>query len=142
MKYFNINEMIKSDTAEKYNIDNTPSEEIKSNIRSFIDTVLDPIRESYGSPIYINSGYRCSDLNKKVGGAEKSGHLYGFCCDMRVKNSKDIDAFGKWLGKYLEERHIKYDELIFEKSGQTKWIHFSWIGEGGRQRMKCFSLNV
>jgi len=141
MKYFTINEMIKSDTAEKYHIDNTPTEEIKSNIRSFIETVLDPIRESYGSPIYINSGYRSPELNKKVGGAEKSGHLFGYCCDMRVKDS-NIDAFGQWLKKYLEERNIKYDELIFEKNGQAKWIHFSWIGADGRQRMKCFSLNV
>jgi uncharacterized protein YcbK (DUF882 family) len=35
-------------------------------------------------PIYINSGYRTLEYNKKIGGAENSQHLYAKAVDIRV----------------------------------------------------------
>jgi len=68
MKYFTINELCKSSVASKKKIDNTPSEEVKVNLERLINEVLDPIREEFGKPITVTSGYRCSKLNKEVGG--------------------------------------------------------------------------
>lgn len=56
MKYFTIEELVRSDTAKKLRINNSPSEKIEFNLREFIEKILDPIREDWGSPIYVNSG--------------------------------------------------------------------------------------
>ena len=81
-KYFTLNEMIKSKTAKQYNIDNVPTDpKIIQNLE-YVISRLNPIRELYGHPIYINSGYRCEKLNKKVGGSTNSAHKKGLAVDM------------------------------------------------------------
>ena len=77
MKYFTIEEMTKSSTAKANGIDNTPSDEEIAKLQKLIEAVLDALREWYGKPIRIASGYRCEALNKAVGSkAKKSQHLY------------------------------------------------------------------
>jgi hypothetical protein len=77
MKYFTIEELCQSETAERLNIDNTPTEEIIANMTYFIDRILDPLREAWGSAILVNSGFRCELLNKKLGGSKTSAHKTG-----------------------------------------------------------------
>ena len=74
MKYFTINELTKSATATSKGIDNTPTKEVVGNLTTLVDKVLDPLREAYGKPIKVNSGYRCPKLNKAVGGSATSQH--------------------------------------------------------------------
>ncbi len=141
MKYFSIDEMVRSATAKKYGIDNSPSEEIKNNLVLFIETVLDPIREDWGSAINVSSGYRCKELNEKVGGAKNSGHQYGFCADLQVKGGmKMVRKLADFIFQWMIDHQMKFDELLFEKSGNTTWLHFCWIGKDGKQRMKCFDI--
>ena len=122
-------------------IDNSPSEDIKNNLVLFIETVLDPIREDWGGPISVSSGYRCDRLNKAVGGAENSGHKYGFCADLQVSGGAvRLRLFAKFVKKWMEDHQMKYDELIYESSGGVTWLHFCWIGKDGKQRMKCFDI--
>ena len=73
-QYFKVEELLRSETAERYGIDNTPTDdEIIDNLNYTIQR-LDEIREGYGKPIIINSGYRCPELNRKVGGVSSSFH--------------------------------------------------------------------
>lgn len=74
--YFTISELCKSDTAKQLRIDNTPSEKIKGNLTKLIE-FLNPLREAWGSPIKVTSGYRCPKLNRAVGGSTTSAHLKG-----------------------------------------------------------------
>ena len=138
MIYFSITEMIKSATAKRLGIDNTPSEDIKNSLTLFIEKILDPIREDWGSPIIVSSGYRCPELNKAVGGAKTSGHLYGFCADLQVKG--DLRKFSNFVIEWMKDHHMKFDELLFEKSSNVTWLHFCWIGKDGKQRMKSFDI--
>ena len=138
MIWFSIDEVVRSATAKKLGIDNTPSDEIKKNLTLFIEKVLDPIREDWGSPISVSSGYRCPELNAKVGGAKTSGHLYGFCADLQVKG--DLRKFSNFVIEWMKEHHMKWDQIIWEKSGNVTWLHFCWIGKDGKQRMKCFDI--
>ena len=138
MKYFSIGEMTRSDTAKRLGIDNTPSDSIKNNLTLFINTVLDPIREDWGSPIIVSSGYRCPELNKAVGGVKTSGHLYGYCADLQVKG--DLRKFSNFVIEWMKEHQMKWDQIIWEKSGNVTWLHFCWIGKDGKQRMKCFDI--
>lgn len=138
MKYFSLAEMIRSDTARRLGIDNTPSDEIKKNLTLFIEKVLDPIREDWGSPIIVSSGYRCPMLNKAVGGVKTSGHMYGFCADLQVKG--DLRKFSNFVIEWMKEHQMKWDQIIWEKSGNVTWLHFCWIGKDGKQRMKNFDI--
>ena len=141
MKYFSIEETTKSATAKKYGIDNTPSQDILNNLVLFIEKVLDPIREDWGGPISVSSGYRCPELNAKVGGAKTSGHLYGYCADLQVKGGmKKIRELADFIFKWMKDHNMKFDELIWEKSGGVTWLHFCWIGKDGKQRMKIFDI--
>ena len=138
MKYFSISEMTRSDTAKRLGIDNTPSDDIKKNLTLFINTVLDPIREDWGSPIIVSSVYRCPEFNKAVGGVKTSGHLYGYCADLQVKG--DLRKFSNFVIEWMKEHQMKWDQIIWEKSGNVTWLHFCWIGKDGKQRMKCFDI--
>ena len=81
-KYFTLNEMTKSKTAKEHNINNTPTDpRIISNIEYTMDR-LDVIRELWGSPIYVNSGFRSQKLNKLVKGSSRSFHLQGLAADL------------------------------------------------------------
>ena len=103
MKYFTIEELCQSETADKLKIDNTPSEEIKKNLEILVDCLLDPLREAWGSPIIINSGYRCPILNKAVGGSKTSSHMSGWSVDMRPKNGK-MEEFKKFVIQFIKTR--------------------------------------
>ena len=141
MKFFSIEELTQSATAKRLGIDNTPSDKIKKNLTLFINTVLDPIREDWGSPIIVSSGYRCPELNKAVGGANTSGHQYGYCADLQVKGGmKKIRELADFIFKWMKDHNMKFDEILFEHSGGVTWLHFCWIGKDGKQRMKCFDI--
>ena len=141
MKYFSLTELTQSATAKRLGIDNTPSDKIKKNLTLFIEKVLDPIREDWGGPIIVSSGYRCPELNKAVGGANTSGHQYGYCADLQVKGGmKKIRELANFIFEWMKDHKMKFDELLFEKSGGVTWLHFCWIGKDGKQRMKCFDI--
>lgn len=137
MKYFTIEELCQSETAEKYKIDNTPSEEIKKNLETLVDCLLDPLREAWGSPIIINSGYRCPILNKAVGGSKTSSHMSGWSVDTRPKNGK-MEEFKKFVVEFIKTRF--WDQCILEKSGDIEWVHLSLYNNSGKQRRMIFSI--
>ena len=86
MKYFNMKEFSHSDTAVSLGIDNTIPKECVESVRHLVHCVLDPIREHWGLPIRINSGYRCPELNDEVGGVEDSYHMKGCAADISAIN--------------------------------------------------------
>ena len=98
MKYFTIDELVRSDTAIIKHIDNTPSDDIKNNLIELIENLLDPIREGWteyckinqlgNAGIRVNSGYRCKMLNKAVGGSNSSSHMTGFAVDIVPMNGQ------------------------------------------------------
>lgn len=49
---------------------------------------LDQVRSDLGSPIVIDSGFRCARHNKEVGGAPNSAHLRGIAADIRAYGSE------------------------------------------------------
>ena len=132
-KYFTINELTKSSTASRLHINNTPSQEVKDNLNKLIDNVLDPLRELYGKPIIVNSGYRCPKLNKAVGGARSSQHLIGQASDIRtVTNTKESN---KQLFDIIRNSKLPFDQLINEYD--FNWVHVSY---GPRNRRQVLTI--
>ena len=108
--YFNIEEMTKSETASKKGIDNgLPNIEIICNAFKVLET-LDLVRAYMDKPIFINSGYRCKELNKAVGGAENSYHTKGLAADFRTNSKEDIPRMYSFLQKNIKRFNIQ--ELI------------------------------
>ncbi len=127
MKYFSIKELTRSDTANRLKIDNTPSQEVIDNLTALVDNVLDPLRELYGKPIRITSGYRCPRLNKAVGGVSNSQHLTGQAADITLRDK----AKNKELFELIQSAHLPFDQLIDEYGFQ--WIHCSYSPKHRRQ---------
>lgn len=88
MKYFTIKELSHSDTAVARGIDNTPTGEAVHNLTELVENVLDPLREKYGKPIRVSSGYRSAVLNRSVNGATSSQHRLGQAADITVGSTR------------------------------------------------------
>ncbi len=132
MKYFTISEMIKSETALKHGIWNGANLEVEENLRALVDQVLDPLREAYGKPIRVTSGYRCPKLNTLVGGSPNSQHMKGEAADIVAKYPEDNILLGKLL-----EALGNFDQLIYEHcdaNGNPRWIHVSWRRNGWNRK--------
>lgn len=123
MKYFSIKELTKSSTAERYGIDNRPNSEQNNNLLRLVDMVLDPLREKYGKPIIVNSGFRSELLNKKVNGAKNSQHTKGQAADIQTIGDKD----NKLL--FYLAKEMDYDQIIWEFGDDETpdWIHISYV---------------
>ena len=118
---FTISELVKSPTAERLKIDNNPSGVIIMRLTELIRTILQPIRDAYKKPIYVSSGYRCTKLNKAVGGVPTSQHVRGEAADIYVKgDNKELFILAK---KLIDEGKITVGQLIDEYN--YKWIHIS-----------------
>ena len=120
MKYFTINELCRSETASKHKIDNTPSAEIIANLTALVDNVLDPLREAWGRPIIVTSGYRCEVLNKLVGGVPTSQHKKGQAADISAGSIED----NKKLFDLAIKLKLPFDQIIDEYG--YKWVHISY----------------
>lgn len=130
--------MTKSQTAKHLGIDNTPSKEAEIYLDDLVTNVLDPLREAWGYPIKVTSGYRCEKLNKAVGGVASSQHMKGQAADIQPIKYKDIDKFINFVKGWC--MHNVFDQCIIEKSRTGKWIHISY--NKGKNRKKLFNLNV
>ena len=120
MKYFTIAELCRSNTADKFLIDNKCTKEQAANMMALVNNVLDPLREAYGKPIRVNSGFRCEKLNKKVGGSKTSDHLHGMAADITAGIPKE----NKRLFYLLQELGLPFKQLIDEKG--FSWVHVSY----------------
>ena len=130
-KNFSLEEMLSSDTARRCGIDNKPqSEEVVENLRALCLEVLQPLRDHLGKPVVVSSGYRCKDLNKKVGGVENSQHLKGEAADIKVRDREELIDVMRYI---MDE--TDFDQLIREKSGSTEWVHVSHKRNGNNRRM-------
>lgn len=119
MKYFTMNELTNSQTAKQRGIDNTPPKEVVLNLVKLVDNVLDPLRELYGNPIRVTSGYRSEELNKSLKGAKTSHHLKGQAADITVGTK-----VGNRLLYELIRDNFKYTQLINEHD--FSWVHVSY----------------
>ena len=117
-----------SDTAIARKINNTMPKTARKNYEAMTAKVLDPLRERWGSPILVSSGYRCQELNKAVGGVSDSYHLGTddhAAVDLIPKNG-DLNGLYKLIKAMAQRGEITVDKVLFEQSKTSKWIHLQW----------------
>ena len=127
---FDWKEFEKSDTASRLHINNAIIDwEVRDNIKALVENLLQPLRDTWGGPLFINSGYRCPELNKEVGGAKTSQHVKGMAADVGV-----TDPYA--LAKLVKRMGLVYDQMIVYPS----FVHFSYRDEG-ENRMQLLYAN-
>lgn len=124
---FSYQEMTKSLTAKRKGIDNTPSVASYINLTKLCKFILQPIRDKWGAPIIVSSGYRCPQVNKLVGGVSNSDHIYGCAAD--IKTVEDTPAKNQLLYELIR-RMYKAGELPDLKQCIDEydydWIHIAY----------------
>ena len=118
-KSFTLSELTHSDTAKARGIDNTLPPYLMRNIKALAER-LQLIRDALGVPLTISSGYRCSELNKAVGGSKNSQHQLGLAADIHAKGYTAQELF-----KFISGSHFGFDQLILERVGGKEWVHIS-----------------
>lgn len=134
-KNFSLSELTKSETAIRKDIDNTPSNEVLSNLTTLCNMVLQKVRDSHGI-VTITSGYRSPELNKAIGGSVTSDHCKGCAADFEVPGLDN-----KQLALWIEDNLI-FKQLILEfyEDGQPNsgWVHCSFEeGENNSQVLRA-----
>jgi len=124
-KYFSLRELTFSKIAEDNDIDNTPTPEILEKLK-YTANQLDKVRELLGNPVNISSGYRCLQVNRRIGSKDTSQHLKGEAIDFKC------ELFGspKKVFDKIRESDIQFDQLILEFNS---WVHISFVKDGGRR---------
>lgn len=117
---FTLEELIRSATATKMGINNTPGSAEKMSLIKLAKEILQPLRDKMGVPITVTSGYRCPKLNKAVGGVSTSQHLRGEAADIKCKDVKKLFDTAREM---MTKGEIKVGQLIDEK--KYSWVHIS-----------------
>jgi len=124
---FTLREFVKSQTASRKGIDNTPNDEHLANAVSLFENVVQPVRENFG-PTIITSGYRSPDLNDAIGGSSTSQHSNGEAVDLEVPGVSTAEVC-EWIAS-----NTNFDQLILEfyEPGDTNsgWVHVSHTRSG------------
>ena len=140
MIYFTITELCYSDVAKSKGIDNSPTTEVRANLVTLVNNLLDPLREAWKSPIMVTSGYRCGVLNKAVGGSTTSAHLYGLAVDIVPVNGR-IKEFKEFCATYFADKKQRFDQVILETKGTSEWVHIGLSTKDGRKRGQIMSYD-
>tara|TARA_S200002703_G_scaffold3696_1_gene5221 strand:- start:7006 stop:7464 length:459 start_codon:yes stop_codon:yes gene_type:complete len=139
--HISYEEAIRSRTAIRLDIDNTPKSYELTNMYGVAVNIFEPLRKWVGGPIKINSFFRCEDLNKAIGGSSRSQHCEGRAIDID-------DTFGHKTNaemfQYIKE-NLSFDQLIWEfgDDKNPNWVHVSYVSEDGNRKrcLKAYKLN-
>ena len=132
-KNFSLAEMTKSQTATRKGIKNEPSTEHVENLIHLAETVLQPVREHFGKPVAISSGYRSPELCEAIGSSAKSQHAKGEAADFEIPGVDNMQL-AMWISK-----NTSFDQLILEYyepgDPNSGWVHCSVVKEGSRAQV-------
>lgn len=136
-----LNELLASQTATRRGIDNTPDAKVLNNLIDSAVNLWQPARDILGHPIIITSGYRCYNLNRRIGGAKASAHLYGYAIDFSCPNFGSTRQVVEHLSSELKKRGIKFDQCILEyPKSPNSWVHLGYKRSNGGQRGQVFTI--
>lgn len=114
---------------------NTPSATITAHLKETCENMAQPLRDAYGKPVAVNSGYRSEAVNRAVGGAANSAHKYGYALDTVPLDRTDMAAYQSAVLKWAKSH--QFDQVILERVGSdglARWLHIGWRRGDGSQR--------
>ena len=132
-KNLSLKEATKSNTATRLGIKNEPEQWEINNLRAVAENIFQPVRDHFGVPIGVSSGYRCKELNKAIGGSKYSKHMIGEALDI------DADIYGKVTNveifNYIKN-NLEWDQMIWEfgDDEEPNWVHVSYKEAGTNRK--------
>ena len=137
---FTLNELTKSQEATRLEIDNTPNEDCIENLKLLCVKILQPVRDFYGLPVSISSGYRSPELCEAIGSSRTSQHARGQAADFEIFGIANKD-----LADFIV-KNLDYDQCILEfwneNDPNSGWVHCSYNSLGNRKQfLKAEKLN-
>lgn len=136
-KNFTLEELINSSTAKARGIRNIPGTQEVVCLTALAIKILQPLRNWWGSPIKIGSGYRSEVLNRAVGGVSNSQHKKGQAVDLCIDGDKEKGK--KWFN-YIKD-NLEFDQLIWEHNAKgSYWVHVSYVNTGGNRKQVIDNL--
>lgn len=133
---FSLHEMVKSETALRKGLDNTPTDDVIENLKTLAENVLQPIRDHYETGVKVNSGYRSPDVNASVGGSRTSDHTRGMAADIEIPGVPNAEL-AEWIAENLE-----FTQLILEfytpGVPDSGWVHVSYDPDN----LKCQKMTA
>jgi hypothetical protein len=131
-KNLSLAEVMRSETAKRKGVSNMPTPEHIENFKKLAEKVFQPIREHFGVPIHISSGYRSAALNKAVGGSSSSQHCTGEAIDIDMDGTSITN---KQIFDFIKE-HLEFDQMIWEFGTSTNpdWVHVSYESTGKQRK--------
>jgi uncharacterized protein YcbK (DUF882 family) len=130
---FTLAEMIKSETALRHDMDNTPGEAEIANLKALAENVLQPVRDHFGKGVKVNSGFRHPEVNAKVGGSKTSDHCQGQAADIEIPGVPNADL-AQWIVDNLDFRQVI---LEFYTPGvpDSGWVHVSYVAGDNKKQV-------
>lgn len=125
-------EVIRSETAKRKGISNMPTEAHILNLKLVAEKVFQPIREHFGVPIHVSSGYRSKALNDAIGGSLSSQHCSGEALDLDMDGTSITNA---QVFNFIKN-NLEFDQLIWEFGTDTNpdWVHVSYESSGKQRK--------
>ena len=118
---FSLEELIRSSTAKRIGIDNIPNDEHLKNLQVVVDEIAQPLRDHFGKPVRINSGYRSPALNDAIGGSKKSQHSKGEAIDLEIDGVSNMEV-ADWITENCD-----YDQVILEFYNPAEGLTGGWV---------------
>jgi hypothetical protein len=133
-KHLSLAEVSRSETAKRRGINNTPSGEHLENFKKLAENIFEPIREHFGVPIHISSGYRSKELNSAIGGSSTSQHCQGEAIDIDMDGSKG-GVTNKMVFDFIKD-NLVFDQMIWEfgTDKNPNWVHVSYESTGKQRK--------
>ena len=133
-KNLTLHEMTRSETAKRKGVSNQPTEEHIANMIVLAEKIFQPIRDHFGVPIHVSSGYRSAALNKKIGGSKTSQHMKGEAMDIDMDGT-NTGVTNVQIFNFIRANLI-FDQLIWEfgNSSNPDWVHVSYNTSGTNRR--------
>lgn len=142
-KHLSLAEVSRSETAKRKGINNTPSGEHLENFKKLAENIFEPIREHFGVPIHISSGYRSKELNSAIGGSATSQHCSGEAIDIDMDGSAS-GVTNDQVFNFIKD-NLQFDQLIWEfgSNSNPDWVHVSYetTGKQRKQILKAVKSN-
>lgn len=140
-KHLSLAEVTRSESAKRLGISNMPTEQHIKNFKLLAEKVFEPIREHFGRPIHISSGYRSQALNSAIGGSLSSQHCQGEALDLDMDGT---DITNKQVFDFIKD-NLEFDQLIWEfgTKDNPDWVHVSYesTGKQRKQILKASKAN-
>ena len=135
-----LEEVMRSETEKRKGISNMPTPEHIENFKKLAENVFQPIRDHFGVPIYISSGYRSKALNKAIGGSLTSQHCQGEAIDIDMDGTSITN---KQIFDFIKD-NLVFDQMIWEfgTDKNPDWVHVSYESTGKQRKQILKAVKI